>query len=134
MQPLIFITVGYITGILWGLYLKINIVPIIFLLGGGIFILSKRINIVNKYKICFSLIIIFAFISNIQIVKLENKFNTLYKKYTNVEEINIIGIITNEGKETNYKTSYTLKVESINGNSKYKNTYVMLYIKKVKKN
>lgn len=40
------------------------------------------------------------------------------------------GIITSEGKETDYKTVYTLKVETINGDKKYKNTNLNLYVEK----
>lgn len=40
------------------------------------------------------------------------------------------GVVTSNGKETDYRTTYILKVESINGNKKYKNTYLNLYVKK----
>lgn len=103
MRPIIIMTVGYITGIIWGLYLKINIVPIILLIifvglvikalltikgktfewvseHLGSFVIKKR-----KKQIIFFLI--FLIISNIQINYLENKFKNLYQRINNVEII-----------------------------------------------
>lgn len=47
MRPLIFLVVGYITGISWGLYLNINIVPAIFF---GIFRLVYFLKEVSNNK------------------------------------------------------------------------------------
>ena len=122
MRPLIIITVGYITGILWGLYLEINIVPIIFIFFfGGIFLIKK------KYKLYLILFTIFILISNLQIKSSENKFNSLY---SNLEKIEVTGIIVSSSKETNYKKSYEIKVLCINGDTKYKNTKLLVYIDK----
>ena len=40
------------------------------------------------------------------------------------------GIVISNGKSTNYREIYTLKVESINGSKEYKNTKLNLYVKK----
>lgn len=97
MQPAVILVVGYITGIIWGRYLKTSIAPIIFLLFficQSIYMLVKNkdksstFNIyISKYKLYISFAFILAFISNIQIMHLENKFNTLY---SNIQEITII--------------------------------------------
>ena len=126
MQLIIYITVGYIIGIIWGLYLKINIVPIIFFAVGCIFFLEKKINKLSKYKWYFIVFLLTILLSNGKIIYLEHKFSNLY---LDLEEIEVIGVIASEGRKGEYKTSYILKVESINGDSKYKGTYLNLYTK-----
>ena len=123
MRPIIIMTVGYITGIIWGLYLKINIIPIIFLT-----ILVGILKKDKKMSIIFFLI--FLIISNTQINYLENKYKKLYEGINNVE---IIGTIISEKKELEYKEKYTIKVEKINGDKKYKNTKLIIYTKSNKK-
>jgi len=122
---------GYITGIIWGLYLKSSIALIFFLILIGGIVLVK-INIINlnqieKYKRYIFLFVVFMLISYIKITNLENKFDNLYN---GISKTNIIGtIITNE-EETEYKKVYTIKVESINNNNKYKGTNLILYTSK----
>lgn len=125
MRPLVYITVGYITGIIWGLYLKVSIVPIFLIFGGITYILlkNKRKNII----VPLLLFIIFSMIANIQIKYLEQKHENLYK---NIENIKIVGTIVSERKETEYRASYTLKVESINDSIKFKNTKLLIYVNK----
>jgi len=84
MRPIIFMTVGYITGIIWGLYLKINVAPIIFLIILGFIIIHKNIK---KYRINIIFFAIFFIISNFQINYLENKYNELYLGVSDVEII-----------------------------------------------
>ena len=138
MRPTIIIVVGYITGLIWGRYLKTSIAPVIFLLFLGIYLISNRSsklekrdsNWISKLKEIRKYIIIsliFAIVSNIQIMYLENRFNTLY---INIKETKLVGIITSIPKETEYRNSYTLKVQSINGDEKYKNTNLIIYTKK----
>lgn len=40
-----------------------------------------------------------------------------------------LGIVTSSGKIGNYKTSYTIKIEKINGDTKFKNTNLIIYVK-----
>jgi len=61
---------------------------------------------------------------------LENKFSTLYQDN---QEIEIIGVITKEGQEKEYRIEYEIKVESINWDEKYKNTKLILYVKNKEK-
>ena len=130
MRPLIFMTVGYIIGFIWGLYFNINIVPIIFLLIFILYAFRKKIVKLWEYKTSIALMVIFMIISNIQTLYLENKFSTLYKDN---QEIEIIGVITKERQEKEYKTEYEIKVESINGDKKYKNTKLILQVKNKEK-
>lgn len=61
-----------------------------------------------------------------QIIYLENRFNTLY---AGLDKIEVKGVIVSDGKQGNYTTCYNIKVESINGDNKYKDTHLNLYIK-----
>ena len=110
-----------IIGICLGLYLK-NIALFIYLLIIIIFlILNYKKNYFNSLFIIFSIIIFF-------IVSYTNKkYETLYK-----ENINISGIgeIISFGEEKEYKTKYIIKIEEVNGDLKYKNTKLILYIDK----
>ena len=80
----------------------------------------------TKLKSNIIILILAIFISNIKVLYLEDKFDNLY---LGLEKINIEGVITSEGKIGEYKTSYIIKVNKINGNYKYKNTYLNLYVK-----
>lgn len=70
---------------------------------------------------------IFAISSNIQILYLENKHENLYK---DLEEVQIICTVVSDKKETDYKNSYEIKVESLNHETKYKGTGLILYVPK----
>lgn len=120
-RPLIIITVGYITGILWGLYLKINIVPFCLILLGGVILIKKE----NKKILIIFIIIIF--ISNIQVKVLEEKHSSLY---SDIEKETFTGIIVGGPKESEYKNSYVIKIENINEDEKYNNTKLNLYVDK----
>ena len=131
-RPIFIILIGYIIGILWGLYLKISIVFFyIFLLIlyyiSNISKFKKKkffhyIKILIKFNVLL-LIIISSLISNIII-----KFQT--KKYQNLyhdgEELKIQVQIIDNKKEKQYYNRYKIKVLS----SKYKNTYLYMTTKK----
>lgn len=121
-RPLIYITVGYITGIIWGLYLKISIVPIFLIFWGVIFIIRKK-----KVPMAIWIFIVFGIISNVQINYLEAKHESLYQ---GIENAKIIGTIISDRKETEYRASYTIKVENINNNTKFRGTNLLIYTKK----
>lgn len=86
-RPLLLITVGYITGIIWGLYLETNIASIIFLVAVGGYIFLKKRNIISKYKVHIMVFIFCAILSNIQINYLENRFDTLY---ANIKDVKVV--------------------------------------------
>ena len=144
-RPIIIITIIYIIGILWGIYLKINIYPfciVLFILNNFIRIYNKVfINLKNKcinnfiseiyYKNIFINICIITFlISNIVINYKENSFKNLYK---DIEDIKGIGVIVNINKESQYYNNYIIKVKNINKINKLVNTHIILKIKKSNK-
>lgn len=128
-MELFFITIAWIFGIIWGLYLKTSIVLFVILL---IFTytyltIKKKIRL-RKYVILFFVSVI---ISNIQITLLEKSFD---KKYKNVNEnLEIVGTIISNPMDKQYKNQYILKVEKINENKSYKNTNLQLNVKKEEK-
>jgi len=116
--------IGYIIGIIWGLYLKISIVPFyIFLLMFYIVIklpYSKkkfRIFTIKRYfryiKLIFKTniiitIIISSFISNLIIKYQENKYEKLFKEG---QELNITAIVVSNKQEKEYYNRYKIKYE-----------------------
>lgn len=145
-RPIVVATLGYIIGIIWGLYLNINIVLIYVLLalitivanqfkenkpkGKFKFISIQKILRYIKLILDFKsliIIIIFSTISNIVIIQLNNKYENLY---SNIEEVEVIGKIVNNGKEKLYKTTYKLKVEMLNGKQNFKRTYLYIEVSK----
>jgi len=148
-RPILITVIGYIIGILWGLYLHKSIVlfyfPIIV-----IYLIRKKIKEKSKeklkrkfkllsfkryfryVKIIFKsnvivLIIITSIISNTIVIFKNNKYDNLYK---DKENIKLIGIIVSNKKEKEYKDIYKVKVVNINDSSKYKNTYLYLSVNK----
>ena len=134
-RPIFIIVIGYIIGIIWGLYLRISIVPFYFLLL-IIYIIIKlpyhkkkfRIFSIKRYfryiKIIFKLNIIFtiiisSFISNIIIKYYECKYENLYK---GIENLEVVGIVVSNKVEKKYYNRYKINVIE----EKFKNTY--LYI------
>lgn len=93
-RPILVIAIGYIIGIIWGIYLKISILPFYFLLISIYIIINlkykkKKFKIlsIKRYfryiKLVFKLniiitIIISSFISNLIIKMQENKYENMY--------------------------------------------------------
>lgn len=128
-MKLFFITIAWIFGIIWGLYLKTSIVlfviPLIFTY--TYLTIKKKIRL-RKYVILFLVSVI---ISNIQTTLLEKSFD---EKYKNVNEnLEIVGTIISNPMDKQYKNQYILKVEKINENKSYKNTNLQLNVKKEEK-
>ncbi len=121
---ILIITISFIAGILWGLYLKISIIPFLI----PIIILIKR-----KKLIIF---IIPCLIASIYTSYLEKQYQTKYKNIT--EEITVVGTIISNAEEKEYSYQYKLKVEKLIYQEKEqkqcKSTQVLLKIKKVKNN
>lgn len=131
-MELFLITIAWLFGILSGLYLKQSIVFFVFII--IIFLLLRRKNkylkhiCKNKYIIIF---IVCYLISYSQIIYKEKSFN---EKYKNIQgEIQVVGTIISNPSKKEYKTSYTIQIESINNDKSYKNTKLLLNIKKDKK-
>ena len=72
------------------------------------------------------ILIISIIISNFITIYLNNKYKLIYNIST--EETTYIGTIISNEKKGQYKNSYTIKIESINGNKEYKNIRLILNI------
>ncbi len=121
-RPIIIILIGYIIGIIWGLYLKISIVPFYIILL-TIYIITNKQYPKKKFKL-FSIkryyryikkmftikivlmIIISSFISNFIIQYNNKKYDNFYK---DSEAVEITGIVVSNKKEGEYTNRYKIK-------------------------
>lgn len=140
--------IGYIIGILVGLYFKISIVPlycliaVIYLIKQKIYIKQKKkFNFISIYryfryiKLIFNqkvilIIVISSIISNSIFLIQNQKYETLYN---NLQEVDVVGYIISNKKESKYRNIYYIKVESLNNSKKYKDTRLILRVKKTDK-
>lgn len=154
-RPLVIITVSYIIGILWGIYLEINIYPFCIIILAFNFVIEK----INKYNNNMKIDYFISFIQEIiyKIAKSNNKIiyictitimisnfyinykeNILIKTYSGIESINAYGIVVGENAESEYYKNYLVKIKNSNltKQSKYKlkNTTILLKLKKDKIN
>lgn len=131
-MKLCLVTIAWLFGILSGLYFKIGIV--FLLMGSILFLRVERKNhdlAISGLKPMILLFILCYSISYFQITYLEQSFE---KKYQDApQEMKVIGTIVSNPSDKEYKTSYILKVESINGDTSYQNTKLLLHVKKQKK-
>ena len=134
-RPIFIVVIGYIIGIIWGLYFKISIVPFYILLMTIYIIIrlpysKKRFKIfkIKRYfrypKLVFKTeviltIIISSFISNIVINYREVEFNKLFK---NDQKLEIVAGVVSNKQEKEYYDRYKIKV--LDGKYKNKNLYI----------
>lgn len=136
-RPILIITIGYIIGIIWGLYFNKSIVFLYIIMLLLYYEITKKRKIKNKFKM-FSvkryfryiklffkikiiiIIIISSFISNNIVKYLNQKYEKLY---SNVEDIQIEALVISNKEEQEFVNRYKVKVIE----DKYKNTN--LYIK-----
>ena len=121
-RPILIIALGFITGIIGGLY--INIVPFVFLVCIIFILFLKVMNIkyTNPLMKVISLFIknnilllfmIAAFTSSIHLIIQENKFEAVYKQFpSNCDEL--IATVVSDRKETEYKEIYYIELEDYN--------------------
>ena len=124
-RPIFIVVIGYIIGIIWGLYLKISIVPFYILLISIYIIIHKsyskkrfKIFKIKRYfryiKLIFKVntiivIIISSFISNIIIKYQEKKYDNLFK---DKQELKFTAIIISNKQEKDYYNRYKIKTDS----------------------
>lgn len=149
-RPIVVATLGYIIGIIWGLYLNISIVffyviiYIFLMIGNKIkkqktrkfkIISIKRIFRYIKLILDFRsiiIIVVFSSVSNFIVLNLNKKYEEFYSMPKGVE---IIGRIVDNGTYKEYKTTYKIKIEKLNKVTTYKSTYLYLDISsKIKTN
>lgn len=124
-RPIFIVVIGYIIGIIWGLYLKTSIVSFYILLM-AIYIIIKlpyskkkfKIFSIKRYfryiKLIFNIniiltIIISSFISNIIIKYQESKYENLFK---DEEELQLTAIVVSNKQEKEYYNRYKIKTSS----------------------
>ena len=113
------ITISYIIGLIWGLYFNKNI-TLIFIGILAICILKLR---KNKFLVIIICSLIISSIYNGLF-----KYN-LQKKYSNLSEVSINGVIC-EKVEDMYYEKYIIKINDLNNDARYKSENVLMYIKK----
>lgn len=121
-RPIFIVVIGYIIGIIWGLYLKRSIVPF-YLLLLLIYIITNlpyskkkfRIFSIKRYfryiKLIFKTniiltIIISSLISNLIIREQENKYNN---RYSDGQEITLKAIVVSNKMEKEYYNKFKIK-------------------------
>ena len=139
------VALGFIIGIIMGLYCKISIVlfyAIIFIIHQECFKQKKRGKLklvsMRRYsryiKIIFSkkamkIIIISSLIANSVVLYQNYNYDNLYKNFDNVEIVCRAVVVSNV-QEKEYKDNYKIKVVSINGETRrFKNTNLYISVK-----
>ena len=142
-RPLLIVAIGYIIGIVWGLYCNCSI-ALLYIMIMLLYLISKIMSKPHKKLKLFSIkryfryikiflefkviviIIITSIISNFIIINQNNKYNNLYKE---IENVNSIGVIVSNADKKDNNYIYKVKVENLNNNLKFKNTYLLLKVK-----
>lgn len=145
-RPILVVVIGYIIGILMGLYFNFSIIPFYIILTATYTIIriTTNSNTKERFKLisfhryfryikiiidrkAILIIVISSIISNSIILIQNQKYYNLYK---NNEQLNLTGIISSNKQEKEYKDVYKIKVEICNQSKKYNNTYLYLNINK----
>ena len=137
-RPILIAVIGYMIGILWGLYFNFS-VALLYIFIAAIYFILKTFLSKNKWnilsprryfryiKIFFNrksiyLIVIISIISNL-IVNFQNRrYENVYK---DGEELTLIAIVDSNKEEKEYKDTYKIKTE-------YKDTNLILSVNKNK--
>ena len=140
-RPIFIIVIGYIIGIIWGLYFKTSIVSFYILLLAIYIIINlpykkkkfklfsikryfRYIKLILKFNIILT-IIISSVISNMIIKYQNNKYENLYKDVQNLEST---AVVVSNKQEKDYYDRYKIKICE----GKYKNTNLYLAVDKEK--
>ena len=124
-RPILIALIGYIIGIIWELYFKKSIAPFVIILIIIYFVYKKILqHTINKNAII--ILLLSMIISNTVTSYLNNKYEKIYMMST--EEQTYIGTIISNVSEGEYKDTYTIKIESINEDTKYRNIRLKLNI------
>ena len=143
-KPIMSCVIGYIIGIILGLYCECSIV-FLYLILIIIYLITnkakkKEFKLISfkrysRYlKIIFTkkvilIIISFSIISNSIILYQTNKYQKFYNQFKDQDLIINAEVISNE-KEKNNKKVFKIKIIDINGNKKFKNSFLLLQMKK----
>lgn len=132
-RPLVIITISFIIGIIIGLYLKINavlfvflfliVIIIIYLLSAKYFLSRTKFDKV-MYIGAFLMLLIAFFIMNVR----ERKYSSLYSNINS--KVVVKGTVIEVQRESDYFDNYVIRVDSVDNNFKFKNTNILLKVKK----
>lgn len=139
-RPILVATIGYIIGILWGLYFNFSIAPFCIILIATVYLLKIFFKNQNKRKFkllsvtrylrylklylnskAIIILIIFSIISNSIILNENKQYQNFYE---DEKEINFVGFVVSSKQESNYYNLYKVKVEN------FKNKYLYIQIDK----
>lgn len=137
-RPILVAVIGYMIGILWGLYFRFSIVLCYILLLATYYIIKKFFKIQKKYRFkllsfcrysrylkliinpkVILIFIIFSIMANGNVLFQNNKYDNLYQDEQTIE---IMGIIVSQKIEKEYYNLYQVKVL----NSKSFNLYIQV--------
>ena len=143
-RPILVAVIGYIIGIIWGLYLKNISIVFLYIIIIAIYLYKRnqrtkkeknlKLVSIKRYlrylKIFFNLkvfltIIIISIISNTILIFQNKRFEYLYNREG---EIYFIAIVVGNKEEKEYKNVYKIKIVNIKNkdNKIYKNKYFLL--------
>ena len=142
-RPILIVAIGYIIGILWGLYFKFSIVLLYILLATIYF--CKRLLFLNQkrkfkllsfrrylryLKLIFTknvlfLIFVTSIISNLIVINKENSRNNIQNYLKEIDKIKLEAVIVQDGTDKEYKDTYKIRAK-IND----KKVYFYLDVKK----
>lgn len=140
-RPILVAVIGYIIGIIMGLYFNFSIV-LFYIIIAVIFSIynnfiqykkNKKFKLISvkryfKYlKIIFNqktiyIILISSIISNTVVIFQNQKYEKMYKELSKHQELNLIGVVISNKEEGKYYNQYTIE-------TKYNNQKIKLYIK-----
>ena len=158
-RPIVVIVIGYIIGIIWGLYFHFSIVLLYILIAILFYRKNQRNSImsflINLLKNCFKskkntsfpLFSIHRYVRYIKLIFTKQVIfliaissmvsNTILlfqeKRYENLypeENIVVEGIILSHQEEREYKNRYKVKVLTVNSSDKYQSTQIYIEVKK----
>ena len=139
-RPIVVVIIGYIIGIIVGLYLHISIIPFCILIIATNIIYKKIPTNKNKKLRLFSikryfryvkifinskvimLIIISSIISNILILEQNQKYENVYNELSNKKDVTLIGVIISNKEEKQYYNKYKIETKFKNKNYRF---YIM---------
>ena len=137
-RPILIATIGYIIGIIVGLYLKISIVLFYIPIAVIYFLIKKNQKRNEKLKLFSTkrylryikiyinsnvllIIIISSIISNSITISEKKKYEVMYKELSNTENIKLVATVISNKEEKEYYNKYKVK-------TKYKNKNLRFYI------
>lgn len=141
-RPILIAVIGYVTGIIWGLYFKKSI-AFFLLFCIGIYFAIKRVGILENKNIKKKIRYLKIWISKKTIIlfiiaMIISNIITLYQikqydaKYEGITQANFVGVVVSQPIEKEYAIQYKVRIKRVNTQTKYNNTEVMININKSK--